>query len=206
MVVIATFKPPESPVRLEQRNITVRLDKRSLGTGTLFVSEKTLSWQKDGSTGFSLEYYNVSLHAVSKDPNVCDKECIYILTDPHIDLPGGSPPQRHIDDDDSGAESEPDLSELILIPEDSLSIQGIYEAIKQCQELNPDPADVDDDDDENLYEDAEEENEEMYIEAESEHIGDADVNSLANRLQNHSVDVQYNYRNGNEDEDFEDAD
>ena len=125
---------------------------------------------------------------MSKDPNVCDKECIYILTDPHIDLPGmwnvclwfewrsvvgGSPPQRHIDDDDSGAESEPDLSELILIPEDSLSIQGIYEAIKQCQELNPDPADVDDDDDENLYEDAEEENEEMYIEAESEHIGDA---------------------------------
>ena len=46
MVVIATFKPPESPVRLEQRNITVRLDKRSLGTGTLFVSEKYVLAEK----------------------------------------------------------------------------------------------------------------------------------------------------------------
>lgn len=40
MVVITTFRPPESPVRLEQRNITVVLDKKNLGTGTLFVSEK----------------------------------------------------------------------------------------------------------------------------------------------------------------------
>jgi hypothetical protein len=35
-----------------------------------------------------MDYYNVSLHAISKDPNVYDGECIYILTDPHIDMLG----------------------------------------------------------------------------------------------------------------------
>ncbi|EFA00708.1 methylosome subunit pICln [Tribolium castaneum] len=201
MVVVTSFKPPESPIRLEQSNVVVILDKRDLGTGTLFVSERTLSWQKDGTTGFSIEYYNVSLHAVSKDPNVCERECIYILTDPHINL-FGETDQRPANDD-SDVESEPDLSELILAPENPTHVQSIYEAIKICQELNPDPADVDDEDDDNLFADAEEE---MFIEAESEQIGDAVVDSLAERLQNNSVDVQYSYRNGNEDEDFEDAD
>ncbi|XP_044268885.1 methylosome subunit pICln-like [Tribolium madens] len=203
MVVITTFKPPESPVKLEQPNVVVILDKRDLGTGTLFVSERTISWQKDGTTGFSIEYYNVSLHAVSKDPNVCERDCIYILTDPHINMFGDNNDQRPANDEDSDVESEPDLSELILVPENPTHVPNIYEAIKLCQELNPDPADVEDEDDDNLFADAEEE---MYIEAESEQIGDAVVNSLAERLQNNSVDVQYSYRNGNEDEDFEDAD
>ncbi|RZC42514.1 methylosome subunit pICln [Asbolus verrucosus] len=203
MVVITTFKAPESPLKLEQRNIVAVLDKKSLGIGTLFVSERTLSWQKEGEAGFSMDYYNISLHAVSKDPNVYDRECIYILTDPHIDMSGHNSEEQAVDNEDSDAESEPDLSELILVPDDPSYIQTIYEAIKLCQELNPDPADVDDEDDDNLYADAEEE---MFIEAESEQVEDSVVDNLAERLQNNSVDVQYNYRNGNDDEDFEDAD
>lgn len=69
--------------------------------------------------------------------------------------------------------------------------------------MNPDPADLEDDDDDILFADAEDG---MYIEPEADQIGDAHVNHLAHRLQNNSIDVQYNYRNGNEDEDFEDAD
>jgi nucleotide-sensitive chloride channel 1A len=73
-------------------------------------------------------------------------------------------------DDDVASDSDPNLSELVLVPNSTEYIQGIYDAIKVCQELNPDPADVDeDDDDDNQYADAEDEG----IIADPEPIGDA---------------------------------
>ncbi|KAJ3629205.1 hypothetical protein MTP99_013613 [Tenebrio molitor] len=208
MVVITTFRPPESPIRYEKDNVLVVLDKVALGTGTLYVSEKTLSWNKRGNEGFSMDYYNVSLHAISKDPNVYDGECIYILTDPHIDMLGsGDNVHQAVDDndDDVASDSDPNLSELVLVPNSTEYIQGIYDAIKVCQELNPDPADVDeDDDDDNQYADAEDEG----IIADPEPIGDAVMDHLAQQLQQNSVQVLDRFRNGHEieDEEFEDAD
>lgn len=62
------------------------------------------------------------------------------------------------DDDDVDEESEPGTSELILVPSDLNSIHTIYNALNQCQLLNPDPEDVmDDEEEENVYEDAEDE-------------------------------------------------
>lgn len=40
MVIINSFTHPESPVRFQQRNIRVILDKKDMGVGTLFISEK----------------------------------------------------------------------------------------------------------------------------------------------------------------------
>lgn len=59
------------------------------------------------------------------------------------------------DECDSDQETSP--SQLLLIPEDSSSINTIYEALNQCQILNPDPDDelsLEEDED-NIYEDAE---------------------------------------------------
>lgn len=40
MVMIANFQPPASPVRLQEENVTVLLDKKNLGIGTLYISER----------------------------------------------------------------------------------------------------------------------------------------------------------------------
>lgn len=51
--------------------------------------------------------------------------------------------------------SEADISELILVPSDPVAINSLYEALKQCQLLNPDPEDMDEEDEDSfIYEDA----------------------------------------------------
>lgn len=80
-------------------------------------------------------------------------------------------------DEDDCSDSDPELSELVLIPDHHEALQTIYDAIKVCQALNPDPADVDDeeedeDDDDNLFADAEEE---MVIEPEDDGAEDPGI-------------------------------
>lgn len=61
-------------------------------------------------------------------------------------------------DDDNGSDGDDShipVSELVLVPAENAGINLIYEAIKQCQLLNPDPNDMDEDDENvNMYEDA----------------------------------------------------
>lgn len=40
MVVLSSFCLPESPVKQEQQNIKVFLDKKDFGAGTLYISER----------------------------------------------------------------------------------------------------------------------------------------------------------------------
>lgn len=40
MVIVNSFQHPESNIRCEQRNVRAILDKKDLGLGTLFVSER----------------------------------------------------------------------------------------------------------------------------------------------------------------------
>ncbi|ENN81312.1 methylosome subunit pICln [Dendroctonus ponderosae] len=206
MVLVNSFRYPSSNIRYERRNIRAVLDKKDLGLGTLFVSESTLCWQEKDSIGFSIPYTNISLHAISRDNTVFSSDCVYISLDGRFYMPGDQPPQQD-EDSDSDAESENESSELILVPyedDDNASIVNIYEAIKVCQELNPDPEDIDDDDD-NLYADAEDELEEGHYVIQDRGAGDADIDDIARRLEEHSVDGTY-AQNGNDDDEFEDAD
>ncbi|XP_065161998.1 methylosome subunit pICln isoform X2 [Atheta coriaria] len=197
MVVFTSFAMPESPVHLEQRNTKVVLDKREIGSGTLFVSERTLCW-RDGEVGFSLSYANISLHAISNDANLYPSECIYIMIDQHVQMPGVNyEVPAAVSDEDSDAESEADISELILVPEDNTMIKLVYEAMRECQALNPDPADMDDEEDE-IYEDAD--NEPI-----SNDDAGAGVAQMVNEM--NTMNVAYDYSNGDHnDEIFEDAD
>ncbi|XP_076265072.1 chloride nucleotide-sensitive channel icln [Rhynchophorus ferrugineus] len=206
MVISNSFSFPESNIKHEQRNIRAILDKTDLGLGTLIISESTLCWQEKDNVGFSLGYQDISLHAISKDENVYHRECIYIMVDGRIYMPGQESQNEDEDDDNSETES----SELIFVPEveSSDSIRTIYEAIKVCQELNPDPDDMDeddDDDDDNLYADAEDELEEGHYIIHDRGDGDAEINELSRRLEENSVEMNY-IQNGNEDDEFQDAD
>ena len=48
-----------------------------------------LSWvDNDTQQGFSLEYPHISLHAISRDEQVHPRQCLYIMVDAKVDLPG----------------------------------------------------------------------------------------------------------------------
>ncbi|KRT80184.1 hypothetical protein AMK59_8701 [Oryctes borbonicus] len=212
MVVLTSFVHPDSPVRFEARNTRAVLDKKDLGVGTLYISERTVGWksQDDVNSGFSLSYHHISLHAMSTDPNVYLKECIYVMIDTHVAISGETQEEEKEDMSDSDAESEADISELILAPDDSSALRSMYEALKECQALNPDPDDVMSDEDD-VYEDCNEGIEERNIIQnevnESRTGGDSAIDNLTLRMQSNTVNVGYDSVNGDQnDEEFEDAD
>ncbi|XP_044754500.1 methylosome subunit pICln [Coccinella septempunctata] len=225
MVIVTSFLHPESPIRFAERNVRAFLNKKDLGNGTLYISERTLSWQSRDDKGFKVDYEDISLHATTKDPTIYSEECVYVLLDNRLSLPGLEQASNINEDAESSSDdeekSESNVSELLFIPETSASIMAIYEAISVCQALNPDPQDIDDDEDhlyedaneDHLYEDADEDMEEFHETEEGDiHAGgDAAVDNLAHNLgQNNISDENYAIcHNGNgdiEDEEFEDAD
>lgn len=85
-----------------------------------------------------MPYTRITLHAVSKDRTLFAEDCIYVMIDSHVEMPGANhthrePPQEIIENDDSDVESEADISELILIPENKALINVLYEKISECQ-------------------------------------------------------------------------
>jgi nucleotide-sensitive chloride channel 1A len=50
-----------------QENTAVYLNRKSLGMGTLYISDSRVSWVGIAGQGFSLEYPHIAVHAVSRD-------------------------------------------------------------------------------------------------------------------------------------------
>lgn len=75
------------------------------------------------------------MHAISKDRTVYHEDCVYIMIDSHVQMPGANQreQQPEIEDQDSDVESEADISELLLIPENKALINVLYEKIMECQ-------------------------------------------------------------------------
>lgn len=42
----------------------------------------------DTQRGFSLEYPHISLHAIARDEQVHPRQCLYVMVDAKVDLPG----------------------------------------------------------------------------------------------------------------------
>ncbi|GJQ68792.1 putative regulator of volume decrease after cellular swelling [Trypoxylus dichotomus] len=213
MVVLTSFVHPESPIRFEARNTRAVLDKKDLGVGTLYISERTVGWknQDEVNNGFSLSYHHITLHAMSTDPNVYPQECIYVMIDTHVAMSGEKEEEEREEMSDSDAESEADISELILAPDDPSTLRSMYEALKECQALNPDPDEVMSDDDD-VYEDCNEGMDERNIIQseinESRSGDDSAMDNLTLRMQSNTVNIGYDNVNGGDqnDEEFEDAD
>lgn len=200
MVMVASFQQPESPVRLLQHNVHALLDKNDLGIGTLYVSERNISWQKQDNLGFQIEYNNVTLHGISKDTNIYSRDCLYILTDGRFNTENALFSRREENGSgESEEEDEVDISELVLAPENTTSLQNIYDAIKECQALNPDMEDAEEEyEDDHLYADAEE-----NMENDTENRDHA-IEDLSRRLENNYVNNGINHQNEyNHDEDSE---
>ncbi|XP_077299857.1 chloride nucleotide-sensitive channel icln isoform X2 [Arctopsyche grandis] len=149
---------PTAGVLLEQPLTTAYLNQTSLGQGTLYITDKVLTWYEDTKKlGFSLEYPNISLHAIRREPI----PSLYMMIDCKLELPGLAPPEQSpAERDDSGEESDenPDedqpLTELMFAPTDQDMLSNMFSAMNECQALHPDPNDSFSDDDDDIYEDA----------------------------------------------------
>jgi len=202
------FTMPEAPVMLEQRNIRVICDKKDLGSGTLYVNERIMSW--DGpNVGFTTNFQDISLHGISNDPTVCDKQCVLVLLNAQMDFSSenerGDNGDARDDEYDSESNSDEHVTQLLYIPEDPSQVTSIYEIIRTCQSLNPDPEDVEDieEDDDEIYVDADED-----LEQDLGAGGDTDMVNLANHL-HAAVDINYATQNNGDhvnDDIYEDAD
>ncbi|XP_034252358.1 methylosome subunit pICln [Thrips palmi] len=155
MVVLSTFPPPAEGVRHQQINTEVLMNDRSLGKGTLYIAESRVSWVNSASgEGFSLEYPHICLHAISRTP----VECLYMMLDTNVspklgDGEGNDDSKDDDENDEDEDEEEQESTVMKFLPEDTTALDAMYQAMSQCQALNPDPNDSDSDP-ENIFVDA----------------------------------------------------
>ncbi|XP_055332025.1 methylosome subunit pICln-like [Paramacrobiotus metropolitanus] len=169
MVELHEVSEPTDGIVLTQNNVAAKNRQRNFGTGRLFITEQCVCWIADPSavgssagsalegssslTGFTLSYYEISLHAISKDPGSFPEECIYMLLDgvegadpaTHSDMDGND--DEAMDEDaDVHIETSSDVKELCFVPEDKSTLEAIFNAMSTCQALHPDAEDEQSDD------------------------------------------------------------
>lgn len=49
---------------------------------------RTLCWKEPGGLGFCIEYPHVSMHATAKHTDVYPTECVLVIIDGHMTMPG----------------------------------------------------------------------------------------------------------------------
>lgn len=153
MVILTSFPPPEEGIRHREDATTAFIQSRGLGKGTLYIAESRVSWVGQDSSGFSLEYPSVALHALSRDLQAFPEECLYLMIDGDLGEEAEEP-------NENGEDDERPASEIRFVPEDKSHLEAMYRAMSECQALHPDPAQAgDSDEDDGCYEDADEEEE-----------------------------------------------
>lgn len=166
MVVLSNFLPPQEGIRHEEPNTTAYITDREIGKGTLYITESVLSWMdNDTQQGFSLEYPNISLHAIAREP-VPPRPCLYIMVDGKVDLPDAImplalPPSEDAPEIESDF-GDPEITEMQFAPDNKNNLDLMFQAMNACQALHPHPEDSFSDED--IYEDAEEDYEGEYDE------------------------------------------
>ncbi|KAK1393718.1 Chloride conductance regulatory protein ICln [Heracleum sosnowskyi] len=122
-----------------QPSVSIVLGNRSPETpGTLYMTSKQVVWLSDldRSIGYAADFYSISLHAVSRDPEAYPSPCIYAQID------------TGDEDEDSDESSDSEsidildlskISELRLVPGDESQLDTLFDVFCECAELNPDP-------------------------------------------------------------------
>lgn len=152
MVILTSFPPPEEGIRHREDATAAFIQSRGLGKGTLYIAESRVSWVGQDSSGFSLEYPSVALHALSRDLQAFPEECLYLMIDGDLG--------EEEEPNENGEDEERPASEIRFVPEDKSHLEAMYRAMSECQALHPDPAQPgDSDEDDGCYEDADEEEE-----------------------------------------------
>ncbi|GAU98543.1 hypothetical protein RvY_09675 [Ramazzottius varieornatus] len=139
---------PTDGVVLAVEDVVVKNREGSYGTGRLFITEENVRWITSELRGFVLSYFEISLHAVSKDVTNFPEECIYLMLDAGKEESeeDSEPEENGLDAEMNGGTHAPE-KELYFIPNDKSMLDSIFTAMAHCQSLHPDPEDVGSDDD-----------------------------------------------------------
>ncbi|KAK6195250.1 hypothetical protein SNE40_000720 [Patella caerulea] len=192
MVILTNFPPPTEGIRHQQDNTAAVIDQKELGNGTIFIAESRLSWRGVDGSGFSLEYKSINLHAVSRDLSAFRSECLYLMLDGKI-LEDEEMPANGNGNESDESEEENAITELRFVPSDKGALSAMYQAMKECQLLHPDPQSTDSE--------AEEEESEFYNTADGlDHLtthGTATLQHIDSILEAGQGDAQQQRSNGN---------
>lgn len=154
MVLLKNIHPPTEGVRHEQAETTAVMDGQKLGCGTLYVAETRLSWFDGSGMGFSLEYPNIGLHAISRDVSAYPQEHLYVMVNGKLTGENEAEMAEKAADegDDSSSSGDDDdeegaITEIRFVPSDKVALESMFSAMCECQALHPDPEDDDSDND-----------------------------------------------------------
>jgi len=168
MVNLVVLEAPSESVLLHESRTVAYVNTTTLGDGSLFITESCVCWINENGQGFSLRYPEISLHAVSRDVSSFPRPCLYVMVDAKLNAFGKErSASGGVGDDVNGGDDEDDddegdsITEVRFVPENSASLDLMYQAMSDGNILHPDEDDSFSDDDES------DENEE------SEHTGDA---------------------------------
>ncbi|CAO1622251.1 unnamed protein product [Sympodiomycopsis kandeliae] len=144
--------PPKLMLQLD--NVTLHSDSGFLGIeqgqgqqkGTVWVTESSFSFLSTASSsGFSLPYPLLALHAVSStlptESNSIDStatQCIYCQID--------TEDEGDEQDEENGGDEGLGLKELWIIPQDNSHVEPLFSALSHCASLHPSIMDGDGDD------------------------------------------------------------
>ncbi|KAF8379301.1 hypothetical protein HHK36_028734 [Tetracentron sinense] len=122
-----------------QPGVAIVLDNRTPESpGTLYISTKRVFWLSDleRERGYSVDFFSLSLHAVSTDPEAYPSLCIYTQIETDADE----------DEESGGSDSECNeildvskITEMRLVPSDPNQLVTLFDIFCECAELNPEP-------------------------------------------------------------------
>ncbi|THH27390.1 hypothetical protein EUX98_g6799 [Antrodiella citrinella] len=149
----ASFSDIPPVLRHTQQNVSINFDPPSeefpaadSANGTLYVIESALVFMSSTGRGIQVEYPTITLHAVSRAES---GPSIYCQLD---ESPVNTEQKQRVEGDE---EEVTPMRELSIVPADATSLDTIFEALSYCASLHPDPAGVDDmDDDDDAFIDA----------------------------------------------------
>ncbi len=95
----------------------------------------------DNTTGYAIEYPDITLHAICRDPSAFAKPCLFAQLVPGV---AADEDEAMADPAATGGNGSATLDlaradELRLVPSDGgAALEGLYEAMCACAELHPD--------------------------------------------------------------------
>lgn len=116
--IVLGSRPPESP-------------------GTLYITTKQLVWLSDvdRTRGYAVDFFSLSLHAVSRDPEAYPSPCIYT----QIEIAAEEDESEGSDSESSESLDISKITEMRLVPSDPSQLDMLFQIFCECAELNPEP-------------------------------------------------------------------
>ena len=96
---------------------------------------------EEGSLALSVDFADISMHAIATDPSTVDRPCLYVqLSSPEDDAiecqSEESDEEGHINGEEGAKDVK--IKEIRLIPENSFDIDSLFQAFCEGAERNPD--------------------------------------------------------------------